>query len=350
LRAPLNIGAVTFHLFPTSLTLHDVHVGNARVPTHNLVEAETLSLPLSLRDLLAHKLIVDTIDVQGLRFHRLRDSQNIPVANTSATHSPQLREALQRVQQMRNHPMASNTIDPNVSLSGAILADQFKPLLTQIVTALNALTVAPSDVGDWQILARRINLDGILDFGGSGVRFVGTLDNVTPQPQLFNSVTQFEIHQADGETATLQAKGSLDKRKLVQATLRFDLANFPLKQWLLCNDPELKLVIAEATASVQAMLSLTGNQFDLNALTHFQQARFDISTGNDDIARIVAQVWRGVDAFDIHLQASGDTANPTVKINSSLDVPLANALQQLQSTSPSNPSNAFPSPGAFPAP
>lgn len=345
LQAPLDIGKVTFHLFPTSLTLRDIQIGNARLPTHNLVQAEELSLPLSLDDLIAHKLIVDNIDVHGLRFHRPRDAQHaVATTTTSATNSPQLREALQRIQQTLNHPLANNTIDPNVSLSGAILAEQFKPLLTQISTALNALTGSPNNLGDWQILARRVSLDGTLDFGDNGVDFVGTLENVTPQPALFNSVTQFELHQADGETATLQIKGSLDKRKLAQATLRFDLNNFPLTRWPLSDDPELKLVIVSANASIQAMLSLTGNQFDFNALTRFQQASFDIANGSNDVARVVADVWRHTDAFDIHLQANGALSNPVLKINSSLDVPLANALRQSQSAASLAPSNAFPSP------
>lgn len=346
LQAPLAIGKVTFHVFPASLTLHDVHIGNARLPTHTLVQADELSLPLSLRGLLAHQLIVDNIDVHGLRFHRQRDGQNAAIADTaSATNSPQLRDALQRAQHMLNHPLASNTIDPNVSLSGAILADQFKPLLAQISTALNAFTTSSGNLGDWQILARRTNIDGALDFGSNSLRFTGTLDNVTPQPALFNTVTQFELHQAEGEAATLQIKGSLDKRKLAQAALRFDLNNFPLAQWPLSNDPELKLVIVSANANIQALLSLTGNQFDFNALTRFQQTRFDVASGNSDIARAIAEVWRRTDAFDIHLQASGDLADPALKINSSLDVPLANALRQLQPASSTlPPSNVFPAP------
>ncbi|MFT3929361.1 MAG: hypothetical protein QM709_03585 [Spongiibacteraceae bacterium] len=345
LHAPLTIGKVTFHLLPTSLTLRDVQIGNQRLPSHNLIQFDELSLPFSLRDLIAHKLIVDTIDVRGLRFHRPHDAQSAAMAETQTpSNSPQLREALQRVQQMRNNPMASNTIDPNISLSGALFSDQFKPLLTQISTALNALTATPNSLGDWQILARRVNLDGTFDVGSSGVRFLGTLDNVTPQPALFNVVTQLELQQAEGEVATLRVKASLDKRKLAQATLRFDLARLPLSDYPLSTDPALKLVIRNATTDAQAMLSLTGNQFDLNVLTTLQQVRFDIANGDDEIARTIADVCRHTTMFDIHLQASGDLANPRLKLNSSLDVPLANALQQLQPTAAMPSSAAFPSP------
>lgn len=344
LQAPLQIDKVTFHLFPTSLTLRGVRVGNARLPNYDLVQFEELSLPLSLRDMLAHKLIVETADLRGVHFNRPHDGQTESSNTQSATQSPQLREALQRVQQSLNHPMASNTIDPNASITGAVLADQFKPLLVQITTALNTLSLSADDFGGWEILVRHLNVDGTLDFGTNNARFVGTLDNVTPQPVLFNTVTQFDVRNAEGEAAALRIKGSLDKRKLAQATLRFDLTNFPLAQWPLSNDPELKLIIVSADASIQAMLSLTGNQFDFNALTRFERARFDITTGNNDIARVVADVWRNTNAFDIHLQANGDLANPVLKINSSLDVPLANALRQLQ------PSTAFPQSSAFPSP
>lgn len=345
LHAPLTIGKVTFHLLPTSLTLSDVKIGNPRLPSHNLIQFDELSLPLSLRDLIAHKLIVDTIDVRGLRFNRPRDAQGAAIAETqTSSNSPQLREALQRVQQMRNNPMASNTIDPNISLSGALFSDQFKPLIVQISVALNTLATPAGDLGDWQIIVRHANLDGTLSFGKGSVRFVGTLDDFTPQPTLFNVVTQLELQQADGEVATLRVKASLDKRKLAQATLRFDLARFPLSDYPLSTDPALKLVIANATADVQAMLSLTGNQFDLNVLTTLQQVRFDIANGNDEIARAIADVCRRTTMFDIHLQASGDVIQPTLKINSSLDVALANALRAAQPAAELPPSNVFPAP------
>lgn len=339
LQAPLDIGRAIFHLFPTTLTLRDVQVGNARQPTHNLVQAQELSLPLSLRDLLAHKLIVDAIDIHGLRFNRPRASADAaaPTAAVSATRSPQLREALQHVQHMLNHPLASNTLDANASISGAILADEFKPLLEEVIATLNTVAAPVNPTSDWQVFARRINLDGALDFGGSALRFVGTIDNVTPQPQLFDAVTRFDLHSLEGEPATLRLYGNLDKRKLAQAALRFDLNDFPLSQWPLCDDPELKIVVVSASVSIQAFLSLTGNQFDLNALAHFQQVRSAATAGDNEVARIAAEVWRRSDAFDLNVQASGELANPAVKLNSSLDAPLAAALRQLQ------PAAAFPS-------
>lgn len=350
LQAPFEIGSVAFHLFPTTLTLREVQLSYAqdsstRSSTRNLVQAETLSLPLSLRDLLAHKLIVDNVDVHGLRFNQPRARQNAAAANAngvSTTRSPQLREALQHIQDMINHPLASNTLDPNASIAGALLADGFKPLINQIVAALNAVAAPVNTASDWQILIRRVNLDGALDFGSSstnsdgGLHFAGTIDNITPQPQLFDAITQFDLHNMEGEPATLHTSGNLDKRKLTQASLRFDLSGFPLAAWSLCDDPELKIMIASASLNIQALLSLTGNQFDLNALAHFQQAHVDVANGDNEVARVVADVWRHTDAFDLNLQASGDLHNPILKLNSSLDTPLATALRQLQ------PASAFP--------
>ena len=369
LQAPLEIGKVTFHLIPTSLILRDIQISNSRLPTHNLVQAEALSLPLSLRDLSAHKLIIDVIDIHGLRFNRPRAQPTAIVPATGAVstiRSAQLHEVLQRLRQTLNNPLASNTIDPNASIVGALLADRFKPLLTQITTALNTLATSSSDMDDWRILVHRVNADGALDFGanstisanstigdnstnGGALRFAGAIDNVTPQPQLFDAVTQFDFRSVEGETAILHASGSLDKRKFTQATLRFDLASFPLAQWSLCDDPELKIVIVSASVDIQALLSLTGNQLDLNALTHFQQVRFDIANGDDAVARIAADVWRHTDAFDLNLQVSGDLHDPVLKLNSSIDAPLAAALrqiqlsqQQLQSPQQLQPASVFP--------
>jgi hypothetical protein len=351
LQAPLDIGKVTFHLLPTSLTMRDVQLGSARLPTYNLAQADEISLPFSLRDLFAHKLIIDAMEIHGLRFNRPRNQQTVQTSSNteSATNSPQLREALQRIQQTLNHPLASNTVDPNASVAGAVLADQFKPLLAQITAALNIFATSSADIGDWQILLRRIDVDGAFDFGthsndnNGALNFAGTIDNVTPQPKLFDVVTQIDLRNADSGPATLHLSGVLDKRKLAQATLRFDVNNFPLSQWPLSNDSELKIVILNANANIQTLLSLTGNQFDLNAIMHFQRVRLDIASGDSEVARAIADVWRRTDNFDLNLQASGELKNPVLKLNSSLDVQLADALRQLQ------PSSAFPPTNSFPA-
>lgn len=331
LQAPLHVGKASLHLLSMSLTLHDVEVGSAHMSDRNLVEARELVLPFSLSDLFAHKYIVETLDIHGLRFnHRNGQATTAANTNTTVTNSTQVHEALQHIQQMLNNPLASRTIDPNMSITGALLGEQFKPLLLQITTALNAITAPAGNSGDWQILIRHANIDGTLDIGSASLPFAGTLDNITPQPQQFDVVTQLELHSTDKTGASLHANGSLDKRKLTQLALRFDVNNFPITQWPVSADPELKVTALEAVAAIQAILSLTGNQFDLNALSHFQQAKFDIANGDNAVARTIADVWRKTDAFDINLQISGDLQNPLLKMNSSLDVPLTNALQQLQ--------------------
>jgi hypothetical protein len=349
LHAQLDIERVMFHLLPTSLTLYGVQATDYRQPLRNLMQAETATLPLSIRDLIAHKLIIDTIEIHGLHFNQMRnhsgaiaDLTPVPAADNavSATNSPQLRDALQRAQQMLNHPLSSNGIDTNASITGAMLGGEFKPLLARISALLSASTTQNQiahDGSDWQILARHIVVDGFIDFGSNALQFVGTLENITPQPQLFDVVTRFNLRNADGEPARFTASGTLDRRKLPQSAMRFDLIGFPLTQWPLSVDPDLKITVLSAQTDVQALLTLTGNQIDIQALARFQRVKFDISNGDSEIAQTAAQVWRGVDAFDINLQASGDVQNPTFKLNSSLDAPLAAALQQLQTPAPASP-------------
>lgn len=342
LQARLDIERATFHLLPTTLTLHGVQATDYRQPSRNLAQAETVALPLSISDLIARKLIVDTIEIHGLRFDQPRnrngaiaDLTPAPAADNtiSATNSPQLHEALQRAQQMLNHPLSNNGIDTNVSITGALLGSEFKPLLARLSTLLGASAIQnqiAQDGSDWQILARRATVDGFIDFGSNALQFIGTLENITPQPRLFDVVTQFNLRNADGEPARFTASGTLDRRKLPRSAMRFDLIGFPLTQWPLSTDPELKITVLSAQTDVQALLTSTGNQIDIQALARFQQVKFDISNGTSQIAQTAAQVWRGVDAFDINLQASGDVQNPAFKLNSSLDAPLAAALRPLQ--------------------
>jgi uncharacterized protein (TIGR03545 family) len=185
-----------------------------------------------------------------------------------------------------------------------------------------------ADLQGWQILARNVDVDGEINLGAAPLHFIGALENLTPQPRLFNVVTRFELHNADGAAGKLSASGTLDYRKLPLQNMRFDLSTFPLRQLPLSTRAPLQITVVDALTDVQGLLSLTGNQVDINMLARFSNAALQITATDDPLSRSAAAALRGVRDFDLKLQVSGNVNNPALTLNSSLDALLSNAINR----------------------
>ena len=333
--AQLSIDAATFHLFPTTLTLRNLQVTDTRAPSLNTMQAETVSLPLQLSELFDKQLIVTAMQIHGLRFNQPR-AQAGAVTNTappatdaaSAQRHQQLREALQRIDAALANPLTAANSQEVGSVTGVLLGDALKPLLAQIIALL---TPPQNSLGnDWHILLRHIDVDGQLDLGTQPLSFTGTVENLSPQPQHFDTVTRFNLTSAANQTGQLTTSGLLDFRKLANASVRFDLSALPVRDMPLGSDSDLTISIGQAVADVQGLLSLTGNQIDLNVLAHFREAALHVVTSDEPELQAIAAVLKNTTTFDLNLQANGDVQNPVLKLNSSLDQPLAAALLRLQ--------------------
>jgi len=333
--AQLSIDAATFHLFPTTLTLRNLQVTDTRAPSLNTMQAETVSLPLQLSELFDKQLIVTAMQIHGLRFNQPRAQ---PGALTSTAPSvtdaaraqrhQQLREALQRIDAALANPLTAADTQAAGSITGVLLGDTLKPLLAQIVALL---TPPQNSLGnDWHILLQHIDVDGQLDLGTQPLSFTGTVENLSPQPQHFDTVTRFNLISTANQTGQLTTSGVLDFRKLANASVRFDLSALPVRDMPLGSDSDLTISIGQAVADVQGLLSLTGNQIDLNVLAHFRDAALRVITSDEPELQTIAAVLKNTTAFDLNLQANGDVQNPVLKLNSSLDQPLAAALLRLQ--------------------
>jgi len=345
--AQLSIDATTFHLFPTTLTLRNLQITDARAPSRNTMQAETVSLPLQLSELFDKQLIVTAMQIHGLRFNQPRAQ---PGALTSTAPSvtdaaraqrhQQLREALQRIDAALANPLTAADTQAAGSITGVLLGDTLKPLLAQIVALL---TPPQNSLGnDWHILLQHIDVDGQLDLGTQPLPFAGTVENLSPQPQHFDTVTRFNLTSTANEAGQLTTSGLLDFRKLANASVRFDLSALPVRDVPLGSDSDLTISIDQAVADVQGLLSLTGNQIDLNVLAHFRDAALHVITSDEPELQTIATVLKNTAAFDLDLQANGDVQNPVLKLNSSLDQPLAAALLRLQQQrqQPAPPANS----------
>jgi hypothetical protein len=338
--AQLSIDAATFHLFPTTLTLRNLQVTDARAPIRNAMQAETVSLPLQLSELLDKQLIVTAMQIHGLRFNQPR-AQSGALTSTApsvtdaalsaqqrAQRHKQLREALQRIDAALANPLTVADTQAAGSITGVLLGDTLKPLLAQIVALLTPAQNSLSN--DWHILLQHIDVDGQLDLGTQPLSFTGTVENLSPQPQHFDTVTRFNLTSTANQTGQLTTSGLLDFRKLANASVRFDLSALPVRDMPLGSDSDLTISIGQAVADVQGLLSLTGNQIDLNVLAHFREAALHVATSDEPELQTIATVLKNTTAFDLNLQANGDVQNPVLKLNSSLDQPLATALLRLQ--------------------
>jgi hypothetical protein len=423
LRAELDINSATFHLLPASLTLRGVQATNPQQPLTNLFQADAIALPLDLGELLKRKLIVEQLEIRGLRFaqprlrsgavegltpapvkpetvdappdaqrlkqqleqqHRgdlMRTQQDLAAlrndwqqrlttlpsadklsdyqfraqskdANNRARLRSELNEELanvrklqdqfaldfERVQPQLNASQAGSgsavQLAPGAqtSITGGLLAREFKPLLDHILgfvlTAPGATTAADAEFQQWQILVRNVAVDGEIVFGATPLPFIGTLENLTPQPRLFNVMTTFALHNTDQPPATFTASGNLDYRKLPLQNLRFTLTEFPLRQLPLSTQPPLRVTVENALADIQGLLSVTGNQIDINVLARFQNAKLQVVADGSPIGVSAAEALRNTRDFDLKFQASGDVNNPVMKLNSSLDTLLATAVNR----------------------
>lgn len=74
LKAKVDVGSVNFHLFPTAITINRLQATNPRSPLRNLVQADQVSVAVTLKDILAHKIVADDVQAHGLRFNQPRKS------------------------------------------------------------------------------------------------------------------------------------------------------------------------------------------------------------------------------------------------------------------------------------
>lgn len=328
-RARIDVQSADFRLFAGSLTLRGVQLTNPRRPERNALQAETVALPLRLGAIVERRIVVDQARIEGLRFAQPRTGSGAiagltpPASDDPAPSDPRrMQAALRQAQQA----MRSGGVP--ASPTGALLAPEFKPLLDQFVALLPA-GGGDQDLGAWRVLIRRVDVDGEFALGESTLPFTGTLENLTPQPALFDTVTRFRLQQAPGQSATLEASGAVDARKLLQQTLRVDVHGFALRNVALSSDPALRIAIESARADLQGMLARTGAQIDIDLLMRFHDAALQATAADaDSLAATAAGVLRGTREFDINFQASGDVRAPLLKLDSSLDIPLATALDR----------------------
>ena len=69
-------------------------------------------------------------------------------------------------------------------------------------------------------------------------------------------------------------------------------------------------------------------------LARFHEAALQVTAAQEPEFQAIANVLKNTAAFDLNLQARGDVQNPQLKLNSSLDKPLAAELLRLQSRTP----------------
>lgn len=237
-------------------------------------------------------------------------------------------------------PQAMNNI------VGALLGAEFQPVLATLAQQINRVVAqqsAGANAAQPALLIRRATIDGQLDLGAQPLLFTGTIDNFTPQPRLWNVATEFALAGVPAQASQFSARGRADFRKTASIDMRFDLRQFPLRDFPLSKNSQLGIGIETATADMQGLLSATGNQIDVNLLSRFQQATLNVQAATDSAAQTLKTALHGVTEFDLNLQVSGDIQKPTMKFDSSLTPRLAAALsQQLHANGEAQADNMSP--------
>lgn len=224
------------------------------------------------------------------------------------------------------------------NLTQALLAGKLAPLVSQVAGLAGVqlpATGSPSNNNEnktsgepeWLILARRVDLDGELELGANRLPFTGQINNVTPQPAVWNLPLTFAFNGA----SQFNANGTLDYRKAVNGQVQMSLASFPVTKLSLADNEQLNIALERALASARGLLTLRNGEIDLELSSQFRDAMLAVTAGNDDskggqIAQRVAELLRDVHQIDLQMRVRGRPDNPQVKISSNLDQLLAGAL------------------------
>ncbi len=401
LKARLDVGGVSVHLFPTAITLRDVAATNPRAPMNSLVTAESIRADISLAQLLNRHIVVEHAVLAGLRFDQPRArSGAIPcltpeptatstqpgialpdVRQLAADARARAQEELTRIEQslqqinetwesrlqalpdvdpqqldeydrllradwVRVNQLVASARDlPNAELSQllasagldlghfdhltqALLASELAPLVAQITALAGGgdLRAANANAVGWPILARRVDLDGELALGASRLPFKGRIDNVTPQPALWDLPLTFSFSGA----GQLNVNGTLDYRHAGDGQMQLVLDRFPVAKLALIDNPQLGIVLERALASARGLLTLRGGDIDFELGSQFHDAVLAVRAGDPttdpNTAQRVAELLSDVHELDLRLRVRGRPDSPQVRIDSSLDRLLADTL------------------------
>lgn len=250
--------------------------------------------------------------LRGLQAEFDRDRAQLQQQLTSARALPQLEQGRAAVVPSQ--------------LTQALVGARLAPLLHQLIGHLNT---KPADVGadQWPVLARKTEVDGQFDAGGTALRFTGTIDNATPQPGHWRHPITFTVANAPGQAGTFSASGSLDYNNGPNHRARLAFAALPV-QGLAFGDDTLGVTLASTLASGQGEFVQHSGQIELALDSRFEQARFNIIASDDPTAQAAAQVLSNTDRFDLQLHVEGLVQQPQIALTSSLDQPLAAAISR----------------------
>ena len=219
------------------------------------------------------------------------------------------------------------------NLTQTLLAGKLAPIVEQVAGLAGVQMPAATSDGDsaaanrasepeWLMLARRIDLDGELQLGQSRLPFNGQIDNVTPQPAVWNLPLTFSLSGASQFTAN----GTLDYRQAINGQVQLALDRFPIAALALADNKELSVALERALASARGVLALRNGEIDLELSSQFRDAALTVSAGDNHIARRIAELLRDVHQLDLQMRVRGRPDSPQVRISSNLDQLLAGAL------------------------
>ncbi len=195
-------------------------------------------------------------------------------------------------------------------------------------------TPAAPEEPEWLILVRKARVDGAIEFGEQSLRFDGQAENLTHQQAHWDLPITFALQGLANQTGEFLARGSIDHRNPDQPRdlIEFALGQLPLSGLTLTDQPELNVTLARAVADISGHLGLEGGKLDAQLLGQFSQALLETAVSGDNaIARAVAEVLSTVRDFGIDLGLSGDVSNPRLQVRSDLDQLLSRAVgSQLQ--------------------
>lgn len=119
--------------------------------------------------------------------------------------------------------------------------------------------------------------------------------------------------------------------EVAKDAMRLSVARFPTGTQKLSDSSDVRLAIADSSASSQVVAALVGNEITLDMKNQFNEVKYDLEAKNKQVHQILDSVLKGIPTLTLNASVRGSFDDFEMHLNSNLGQELARGFQaQLQ--------------------
>lgn len=177
-------------------------------------------------------------------------------------------------------------------------------------------------------LIKQAKISGIAPIAGQKITFDGVLKDITTEQNIWGKPLSLKASGASDTGASLTLDGLFDHRGAkVRDSFNFDLRQLALNALTLSDNPEMPLSLQKGIANIQTRFTLDENGIGAKVDSLVQQAQFLVAdSAQSKAAELLRKALGSTEQFDLKALISGNPDDPKIKLQSSLDKLIGNAL------------------------